>query len=117
MESIEPLADRVKRGLGGANPGALARIDQLAVTWRNYFLEYDLNLADETTTEATLRALTMTYGMMLAAKSGGRVDPNSFAVFADIIAAGTAAIVVARSFSASMCGIASRAAAPCLLSN
>lgn len=98
MESIEPLADRVKRGLGGANPGALARIDQLGVTWRNYFLEYDLDLADELTSGATVRALTMMYGLMLAAKSAGRVDPDSFVVFADIVAAGTAAIVVARSF-------------------
>ena len=99
MENVEPLANRVRQSLGDANPGALARVDQLAGTWRNYFLEYDLDLADEITSEATLRALTMTYGMMLAARSDGRIAPNSFAVFADIVAAGTAAIVVARSFS------------------
>ncbi|HEY9409296.1 MAG TPA: hypothetical protein VIQ30_22815 [Pseudonocardia sp.] len=98
MVSIpDPLAARISSALERADPGALARTDQLAGLWRDYFTARDLDLTDPDVADSALRAMTMIYGLLMAAHADGELDPDSWQVVNDVLASSSAAVSIARS--------------------
>lgn len=88
------LSDRVRGALSDAAPSAVARADQLAALWREFFAGRDLDLTDPVVNDAVQRALTMVYGLAAAARSTGEIDDLSWTAVSDIVASGTTAVVV-----------------------
>lgn len=90
------LATRVLEALQEAEPAHVARTDQLAGLWRDFYAARDLDLADPAIADASLRALTMTYGLLMAAHAAGDIDAAAWSAITEVLASGAAAVTVTR---------------------
>lgn len=92
----DPLTARIDAALRRADPGALARTDQLAQLWKDYYRARGLDLGDRMVAEGALRALTMVYGLLMAAHADGELGHDAWQVVNDVLASSAAAITVTR---------------------
>jgi hypothetical protein len=90
------LTSRVINVLSDAEPSALARTDQIAGLWRDFYATRELDLSKHEVGESAMRALTMIYGLLMAAHAAGEITDESWDVIAEVIAAGAAAVTVTR---------------------
>lgn len=91
------LGARVLEALADADSAALARTDQLAGLWRDFYAARGLDLAEPQIADSALRAMTMVYGLLMAGHSAGELDDAAWGVVTEVLASGAAAVTITRS--------------------